>query len=206
MDFQHIARQQRLETHDTMSKYDPATHIFKRFVGKTEEFHTKLQEDCSFKLKNDSNGTTSDVEHFAPTVGELEVMIGNLFEQKLNQATDEEEREDNIPAPSRKECALRIKTQMDTALGDGYTAEDILFDQLEMEECCAYCWYGFNGDIPNYINDIYRRLELSSKTCDKVSRDEDFVVGVIVSAVSLHILNYFLRRLEEESEKETPFE
>jgi len=205
MDFQHIARQQRLDTHDTMSKYDPATYTFKRFVGKTEEFHTKLQEDCSFKLKNDSDGTMSDVEHFAPTVGELEVMIGNLVEQKINQATDEAE-DDNIPAPSRKECVLRIKTQMDTALGNGYTAEDILFDELEMEECCAYCWYGFEGDVPNYINDIYRRLELSSKTCDKVSRHEDFVVGVIVRAVSEHILNYFLRRLEEESEKETPFE
>ena len=188
-----------------MSKYDPATHIFKRFVGKTEEFHTKLQQDCSFKLKNDSNGTTSDVEHFAPTVGELEFIIGNLVEKKINQATDEA-RGFNEPAPSRKECVLRIKTQMDTELGDGYTPEDILFDQLEMEECCAYCWYGFQGYIPNYINDIYRRLELSSKTCDKVSRHEDFVVGVIVNAVSEHILNYFLRRLEEESEKETPFE
>ena len=190
-----------------MSKYDPATHIFKRFVGKTEEFHTKLQEDCSFKLKNDSNGTTSDVEHFAPIVGELEFIIRELVEKKIKKrAKGDEAKEDNIPAPSRKECVLRIKTQMDTLLGDGYTAEDILFDKLETEECCAYCWYGFEQDIPNYINDIYRRLELSSKTCDKVSRHEDFVVGVIVSAVSEHILNYFLRRLEEESEKETPFE
>lgn len=205
MDFRHIGGQQRLDTHDTMSKYDPATHIFKRFVGKTEMFHTKLQDDCSFERWNDSDKTKSDVEHFAPTFGELEVMIGNLVEQEINSATEEAEVDDT-PAPSRKECVLRIKTQIENAVDNGYTAENILFDLLgEEEECCAYCWYGFKSDIPTYINDIYRRLELSSKTCDKVSRHEDFVVGVIVNAVSLHIINHFLRKLEEESEKENPF-
>ena len=181
---------------------DPATHIFKRFVGKTEKFHTKLQkEDFEFvSLSKSDDGTKCDVEHFAPNDGELEMMLRDWIDGEMAKLTEEAE-EDGTPAPSRLDAVLRIKTQFETAIGDGYTAEDILADYLDMEECCAYCWYGFGGDVPNYINDIYRRLGLSSKTCDKVSRHEDFVVGVIVSGVSQHILDYFLeglRRLELE--------
>ncbi len=182
------------KSHDTMSKLDPATYSFKELEQKTEVFHTELQGDFG-----------GDIRHFAPIDGEMEVILSNLVEAEIQKSMDEAE-EDNIPAPSRKECVLRIKTQFETAIDDGYTAEDILADELDLEECCAYCWYGFGSDIPNYINDIYRRLGLSSQMTDKVSRHEDFVVGVIVNAVSLHILNYFLRRLEEESKRETPFE
>lgn len=61
MDFQHIARQQRLDTHDTMAMKDAtAEDWFNCFVRKTVAFRTKL-----------GAGMEEGIRQFCPTDGEM---------------------------------------------------------------------------------------------------------------------------------------
>ena len=176
---------------------DPAIDIFKRFVGKTDEFHTKLKGDFEFKRKDER--TESDVEHFAPTNGELERNFMDAVEKYTDKhGYGEDDAEGNTIILPKKEVLIAFKKEL-LDVGWGYPAEDIIEDWMPQEKCCAYCYYGYECDVPSYINFIYKQLHLSvMEDCCKVSRDEDFVVGMIVNSVAIHILNYFLEKIDEE--------
>jgi len=170
---------------------DPAIDIFKRFVGKTDEFHTKLKGELEFKFKDERG---SDVKHFAPTNGELE----RNFMDAVEKYTDKHGDDGNDDDDTLKEVLIAFKKELVESMAGGYPAKDIIEEWMPEEECCAYCYYGYKCDVPSYINFIYKQLNLSFRTCCKVSRHEDYVVGVIVNSVAIHILNYFLEKIDEE--------
>jgi hypothetical protein len=176
---------------------DPAIHIFKRFVGKTDDLHTKLQDDFEFKRKD--GRTESDVEHFAPNNWELDANLISAVEKYTDKhGYDGEDAEGNLTLLPKKEVLIAFKKELDTCVDGAYPPEDIIEEWMPEEDCCAYCYYGYECDVPRYINDIYKMLNLSFRTCCKVSRHDDFVVGMIVNSVALHILNYFLEKIQEE--------
>jgi hypothetical protein len=110
----------------------------------------------------------------------------------------EDDAEGNTIILPKKEVLIAFKKELDESIAGGYPAEDIIEYWMPQEKCCAYCYYGYECDVPSYINFIYLQLNLSFRTCCKVSRHEDFVVGMIVNSVALHILNYFLEKIDEE--------
>jgi len=176
---------------------DPAIDIFKRFVGRTHEFHTKLKGELEFKFKDDRRG--SDVKHFAPTNGELERDFMDAVEKYTDKhGYGEDDAEGNTIILPKKEVLIAFKKELVESMAGGYPAEDIIEEWMPQEECCAYCYYGYECDVPSYINFIYKQLNLSADTCERVTRDDDYVVGVIVNSVARHILKFFLEKIDEE--------